>query len=139
MIAFDTDVLVEILLGSARFVQRAAAVPASQQFIPVVAVEEIIRGRLHAIRQAEAGRTRLTIARAYELFTQSLADLQRVALLPYTPAADAMFQELRARKVRVSTHDLRIAVIAMDHGATLVSRNRRDFDRVPGLAVEYWD
>jgi predicted nucleic acid-binding protein len=28
--------------------------------------------------------------------------------------------------------------LAMDHGAKLVSRNRRDFDRVPGLVVEYW-
>ena len=139
MIAFDTDVLVEILLGNATFVWRAAAVPASQQFVPVVAVEEIIRGRLNAIRQAEAARTRLTVARAYELFTLSLVDLQRIALLPYTPAAEALFQQLRAQKVRVSTHDLRIAVIAMDHGATLVSRNRRDFDRVPGLSVEYWD
>ena len=44
----------------------------------------------------------------------------------------------RASKVRVSTHDLRIAAICIDHAATLVSRNRRDFDQVPGLSVQYW-
>lgn len=38
----------------------------------------------------------------------------------------------------VSTHDLRIAAICMDRSATLISRNRKDFDRVPGLSVTYW-
>jgi predicted nucleic acid-binding protein len=41
--------------------------------------------------------------------------------------------------LQVATHDLRIAAICVDHRATLVSRNRRDFDRVPELAVGYWD
>ncbi len=91
MIVFDTDVLVEILLGNARVVQRAASVPASEQFVPVVAVEEIIRGRLNAIRQAEAGRTRLTVARSYELFMQSLADLQRIALFLILPRPTRCF------------------------------------------------
>jgi predicted nucleic acid-binding protein len=33
---------------------------------------------------------------------------------------------------------LRIAAICVAHSATLISRNRRDFDQVPGLMVEYW-
>lgn len=34
--------------------------------------------------------------------------------------------------------DLRIASIVLANGATLLSRNLRDFDRVPGLRVENW-
>ncbi len=139
MIAFDTDVLIEILLGNAKFVNRAADIPAGQQAIPVVVVEEIIRGRLNSIRQAEAGKGRISIARAYEFFEQSLTDFQRLNVLPYTPEAESLFQQWRKQKVRVSTHDLRIAAICTDQSATLASRNRRDFDRVPGLSVEYWD
>lgn len=138
MIAFDTDVLTEILLGNTPFVQRAAALPADQQAIPVIVVEEIIRGRLNMVRRAEAGKTQVTVARAYELFVQSLSDLRHLTVLPYTPRAESLFRAWREQKVRVSTHDLRIAAICVHHQATLVSRNRRDFDRVPGLSVEYW-
>ena len=34
--------------------------------------------------------------------------------------------------------DLKIAAIALVNQATLVSGNRQDFDRVPGLRVENW-
>ena len=43
--------------------------------------------------------------------------------------------ELRKRGQSISTMDLLIATSALAHGATLVTRNARDFDRVPGLMV----
>jgi tRNA(fMet)-specific endonuclease VapC len=136
---FDTDVFGEILLGTARFIDRATSIPASQQRVSVVTIEEILRGRLHAVRRAEAGKGAIAIVRAYELLGQSLREFQRRIILPYTEGADILFQTWRKQKVRVSTHDLRIAAISVDHSATLVSRNRRDFEQVPGLSVEFWD
>jgi len=138
MTLFDTDVFVEILVGNPAFVGRAATIPPDQQGITIITVEEILRGRLHAIRQAEAGKGRIAAAQAYDLFGQSLNDLQRMAILPYTPDADSLFRAWREQKVRVSTHDLRIAAICRDRSATLASRNRRDFERIPGLSVEFW-
>jgi tRNA(fMet)-specific endonuclease VapC len=139
MKAFDTDVLTEILLGNTAFVQRAAGVPADQQGVPILVVEEMLRGRLNVIGQAEAGKARITIEQAYEFFQRTLHDLRQLTLLPYTPQAEALFQEWRKQKVRVATHDLRIAAICVAHAATLISRNRRDFERVPGLSVEFWE
>ena len=74
MIAFDTDVFTEILAGDPAYVQRAKAIPREEQSVPIVVVEEIFRGRLNAIRLAEAGKSRLTIEQAYGWLAQSLRD-----------------------------------------------------------------
>jgi predicted nucleic acid-binding protein len=53
--------------------------------------------------------------------------MQRIAL-----------QHLRAARMRVGTLDLKIAAIALTKGLTVLTRNRSDFGRVSGLAVEDW-
>lgn len=138
MIVFDTDVLVEILRGNPAIVERAARHSPNEQSISIVVVEEILRARLNAIRQAEAGNLRITLPRAYELFERSLQELGNFAVLPFTSDAESLFRDFRSRNIRVATHDLRIAAISVAHRVKLISRNRRDFDRVPGLDVEYW-
>ena len=139
MIAFDTDVLAEILLGNAIFVQRAAAIPVREQAVPVIVIEEVIRGRLNVIRQAEAGRANVSIARAYELFEETFRDFRRLHILSHTPQAEALYQRWRQQGIRLATHDLRIAATCVAHAVKLISRNRRDFERVPGLVVEFWE
>jgi tRNA(fMet)-specific endonuclease VapC len=138
MIAFDTDVFTEILAGEPAYSQRAKAIPREQQSVPIVVVEEILRGRLNAIRLAEAGKARLTIEQAYGWLAQSLRDLQRIRLLLHSSVAEAQFRKWRFEQIRVPTHDLRMAAICVAEGAKLVSRNRRDFEGIPGLDVEFW-
>ena len=53
-------------------------------------------------------------------------------------AAIIEFRRLRKAGLRIGTMDLRIAAIAMAHGALLISRNLVDFQKVPGLRVEDW-
>ncbi len=139
MIAFDADVLTEILAGNAALASRPASVPPHDQSVPITVIEEIVRGRLNSIRQAEAGRSNLGISRAYELFQQTLDSFRETLALPYTPAADNLYDEWRSQKIRGGTHDLRIAAISVVHSATLVTRNRRDFDGLPGLSLEIWE
>jgi predicted nucleic acid-binding protein len=38
----------------------------------------------------------------------------------------------------IGTLDLKIASIALEHAAMLLSANARDFEQVPGLRVEDW-
>jgi len=59
--------------------------------------------------------------------------------LPYTAQAEQKYQEWRSQKLRVGTHDLRVAAICVAHSAKLIFRNRRDFEQVPGLVVEFWE
>ena len=139
MIAFDTDVLTEILMGNPVFVARAAVIPRHEQAVPIVVLEEIMRGRLHIIRQTEAGQATISLARAYDLFAQTARDMQQIMILSYTSQADVLYRQWRQQKIRGSTHDLRIAAICVTHAAWLISRNRRDFERIPGLLVEFWE
>jgi tRNA(fMet)-specific endonuclease VapC len=139
MKAFDTDILTEILAGNPAYAERIAKVPLAEQAVPIVAVEEIIRGRLNVIRQAEAGKARITIEQAYLLFEQTLDDIRELKMLSFTQQAEALLKEWRKKKIRGSTHDLRIAASCMVTSATLVTRDRRDVQSIPGLSVESWD
>ncbi len=139
MKAFDTDILTEILAGNPAYAKRLAGIPPGEQAVPIVVVEELIRGRLNVIRQAEAARTRITIEQAYLLLEQTLDDMRQVKMLSFTQQAERLLKEWRTKKIRGSTHDLRIAAICVTSSTTLVTRNRRDFQNVPGLSVEFWE
>ena len=56
------------------------------------------------------------------------------------PAAAEAFDRLRASKrlKSIGRADLLIADLTLAARATLVTRNRKDFGRVPGLMTENW-
>jgi tRNA(fMet)-specific endonuclease VapC len=138
MTALDTDLLSEVLAGKPTYVQRLAAVDPAEWCVPVVAAAEVLRGWLGAVRQAEAGKGRISLDLAYRQFERSVQALAPFRLLSYTPAADGLFRQWRAARIRIGTNDLRIAAICIDHGAKLVTRNAQDFVQVPGLTFEVW-
>ncbi len=78
------------------------------------------------------------VVRGYRMFSRLLSDYAAVSVLPFDPAAASVFDGLQAQRVRISTMDLRIASIALAHKLTLVTRNARDFQQVPGLLIEDW-
>ena len=56
----------------------------------------------------------------------------------FTEAAIMRYEAFKALKLGIRSKDQRIAAIALEHAGTLVTRNVRDFQRIPGLAVENW-
>jgi tRNA(fMet)-specific endonuclease VapC len=139
MTALDSDVLSDLLAGNAVAVARLAEVPPNELFVPVVVTEEAMRGRLDAIRKAQQGAETDRLVAAYAKFAETQRRLCRFQTLPYSHAAHALVTTWRGAKVRVGSRDLRIAAIAVAHGAELTTRNRRDFDRVPGLKLSVWN
>ena len=73
----------------------------------------------------------------------ALAQLLRpMQLLPFDRECAAHAAQIRAHLDAAGTpigaHDLLIAAIALRHQATLVTRNVREFTRVPGLSWVNW-
>jgi len=58
--------------------------------------------------------------------------------VPFDAACENQFQQLRALRLRVGTQDLKIAAVALANQLVVLTRNRRDFGRIPGLAVDDW-
>src|SRR6478735_5517215 len=104
MKAFDTDILTEILAGNPVYAERLANVPPGEQVVPIIVIEEIVRGRLNVIRQAEAGKARVTLEQAYLLFEQTLDDLRELRVLSLTRPAEELLKQWRKQKVKGSTH-----------------------------------
>lgn len=100
-----------------------------------ITVEEQIGGWYSAIRVA---RTPQQIETAFTRLTESVRALAGWDVLPFTAAAVVRFQTLLRQKLNVGGNDLRIASIALEAGATVVTRNLRDFGRIPGVRCEDW-
>jgi tRNA(fMet)-specific endonuclease VapC len=75
---------------------------------------------------------------AYRRLNRHLSLYCSMRVLDFDELAATRYQALKSAKIRIGTMDLRIAAIALTHEATLLSRNLRDFQRVPGLNVEDW-
>jgi tRNA(fMet)-specific endonuclease VapC len=98
-------------------------------------VEEVLRGLIsHVGRQRDETR-RIEWYRRLHIAIQSRSK-RRTPL--WNDAAVNEFQVLNSQRIRIGTMDLRIASIVIANGATLLTRNLKDFARVPGLRVENW-
>lgn len=103
--------------------------------LPVVSFHEQALGANTYISRA---RTTADVVRGYTLFGEILQGFLGAPVVPFDAAAAAVFDGLRAQRVRVPTMDLRIAAVALSRGLVLLTRNSADFSRVPGLIIEDW-
>lgn len=103
--------------------------------ITIITAEEQIRGRLDVIRHAEGEKRVL----AYQRFRETLLFLRQVpTLLDFSADAERFHAELKRQKIRIGAQDLRIAAIALSVNGTIITRNHRDFEKIPGLTIEDW-
>jgi tRNA(fMet)-specific endonuclease VapC len=83
-------------------------------------------------------RTTVDLIRGYSLLLEILQTYMANPVLPFDAAAAMVCDGLQAQRLRVATMDLRIASIALSRGLVLLTRNVRDFGRVPGLLSDDW-
>jgi len=127
--ALDTNSLSYFLKGRGRVGQRLLAQPPAKVGLPSVVLYELVFGATRS--QAPP-----------DLKARLEALLQSLPILPFGEAEARAAARIRAdlETVRkpIGPHDVLTAATALAHGATLVTRNLREFRRVKGLRVEDW-
>lgn len=131
----DSDHLSLFQRGHEPLKSRLSEVSPEQIAITVISAEELLRGRLAQVRRAMQPEERV---KAYYWFSKTLDFLENFTILPYDSYAEAHVQSFLAQKIRIGVQDSKIAAITLAQKATLITRNRRDFERIPALNIEDW-
>lgn len=115
--------------------KRLAAVPPDSVAVSVVSVEEMLRGRLALLARRTGGEPRI---HAYRKLMETVRFFSSVPVVLFDADCEQKYQELCALRLHVGSQDLRIAASALAKNMTVVTRNKKHFERVPDLLIEDW-
>jgi tRNA(fMet)-specific endonuclease VapC len=136
---FDTDHISFLQRRSgSEYVRIAARIATSTPgdfAFSVVSLHEQVLGANAFINRAQ---TSADTIRGYNTLLEILQGFSVAPVLPFDTVSAAIFDGLRAQRVRIATMDLRIASIALGRDLIVLTRNTRDFNQVPGLITQDW-
>ena len=132
----DTDCVSLILYNHPQLTANATK---HQVAVAIVTVQELFNGWVGRINDPSLLHN---LPGLYSKLWTTVKYLQTIEVLDFTQEADTCLKKLLKerpplRKNRLQK-DMRIAAIALSIGATVVTRNQRDFCQVPGLSIEDW-
>ncbi len=132
----DTDILTIWQEKPEQFEYYLRRYPSEQLATTVITVYEQLRGWFSGFKDAKDSDS---IVRISAKLLRALHFFCKINVLPFDALAAAKFDELTPQlRRKVGTMDSRIAAIVLTVEGVLVTRNRRDFSHVPGLAIEDW-
>ncbi len=131
----DTDILTLLEAGHPVVGQRFLQQRLEDVAVTVLSVEEQLSGWYSQVRKAKRPER---LEWAYRRLTDTVTFLTHLRILTYDQAAMQRYEQLHKRKIKIGRTDLRIAATVLENGAILVTRNARDFGRVPNLQIEDW-
>ena len=137
MILLDTDHLSVLQIPASdrrtSLVARLAMAGDEVMGTTIVSVEEQTRGWLAAIAKERQSRRQV---RAYRGLSELLGFFHPFHIAPFDEEAADLFDSFAS--LRVGTMDRKIAAITIVNHALLLSANRRDYERIPGLRFDNW-
>ena len=131
MVVLDTNTISYFFRGDPQVVPRLQALPPSEVGVSAIVVYELRFGLSRL--PVEAAEPRL---RALETLLRSLQILDFDAACAAQAASVRWTLERQGKPI--GPYDVLIAATALRHQARLVTRNEREFTRVPGLQVVNW-
>ncbi len=131
MLVLDSNTISYYFRGDPLVVPRMQALKPAEVGVPVIVEYELRYGLMRLPPEAAAPR----LAALAKL-------LQPLQVLPFDSECAAHAARIRAELesigMPIGPHDTLIAATALRHQATLVTRNVREFSRVPGLQWVDW-
>jgi tRNA(fMet)-specific endonuclease VapC len=103
--------------------------------VSVVTFHEQMLGSHAYINRA---RSPSQIVKGYEIIARILKDFTVLPVIQFDSNAATMFENIQSQGIQIATMDLRIAAIARSRNLILLTRNSRDFGKVPELVTEDW-
>jgi tRNA(fMet)-specific endonuclease VapC len=103
--------------------------------VSIISFHEQMQGWLALLNRA---RTSPQIVLAYRKLEELGRSFFEMNVLPFSHEAQERYADLRQQGIRIGTMDLRIASIALEQAATVLTANVVDFGKVPGLATDDW-
>ena len=131
----DTDTLALLQWDRMAIVDRILAAAPGDVGVTVISVQEQFTGWLAAVNRVKNDKE---LEQAYQRLTDNVRVLSGMRLLTFSEAAIRRYNILVGMKLNIGRMDLRIAAIALEEDATVITLNLRDFQRVPGLKCENW-
>jgi tRNA(fMet)-specific endonuclease VapC len=131
----DTDSLTLLQRKHPRLLANLAVHIGDQIAVTSVNVDETLGGWYALLRQAKSNADR---AKAAVRLANAVTNLAQFSIFPTTESSLDRFDRLVKLRLNVGGMDLKLAALALELAATVVSNNLRDFRRVPGLKVEDW-
>ena len=136
MFVLDTDHVSLFQRRHPVVAQKLQSVPETQLAVTIVTYEEQVRGWLKVVSRSSNDPQKLIFG--YKRLNETLNFFGNQRVLDFTETALEQFHLLLNQRLRIGTQDLRIASIALSIGATVVTRSRRDFERIPDLKITDW-
>jgi tRNA(fMet)-specific endonuclease VapC len=136
MVLLDTDHMSLLQRGgpeSGAIARRLRQVPPDDVATTIVSFEEQTKGWLARLARA---RTADRLRSDYAELKRLLRNYCDIAVVEFDAAAADVYTQLNQQRLRIGAMDLKIAAIALANNATVLTRNARDFQRVPGLRFE---
>jgi tRNA(fMet)-specific endonuclease VapC len=134
LFVLDTDTLTLLQRGNP-IVRERAEHHATETAITVLTVEEQLSGWYGLLRKAKKPAQLIEV---YRSLAENVRFLSQLRILDYDSPALNRYEELRRQRLNIGKFDLRIAAVVLHCGGILVTRNLRDFRRVPHLEVQDW-
>jgi tRNA(fMet)-specific endonuclease VapC len=118
-----------------RLISRLDDLPDDDIKVTIISYEEQIRGWTAAIARARQPSAQVPL---YARLQAQLLNYCELSVLPFSISAAERFVGLRRMHRRISGPDLKIAAIASEFNAVLLTQNIRDFRHIDHLQVEDW-
>ena len=137
----DTDHVIPLQRGGgadyhrlAPRVARASAAGAAPA-VSIVSFHEQVQGILNRLGEKGAD-----LPKWYRQLGDLTAFYAAATILPFDAAAEEALARINAVKAarRAGSTDRRIAAVALANGLPLLTRNRKDFESIPGLVIDDW-